>query len=114
MTITGHLKRLLRGAPLDEPEARELFGDMLDGRATPVQVGAVLTALRLKGETAEELQGFARAVLERTTLKHQVNDVIDTCGTGGDHQSTFNVSTASAFVVAATGTRVVKHVAPRI
>ncbi len=112
--MIGHLKRLLRGAHLDEPEARELFGDMLDGKATPVQVGAVLVALRLKGETAEELQGFARAVLERSTLQQQVTDVIDTCGTGGDHQSTFNVSTASAFVVAAAGGRVVKHVAPRI
>jgi anthranilate phosphoribosyltransferase len=87
---------------------------MLDGKASPVQVGAVLTALRLKGEIAEELHGFARAVLERTTLKLQVSDVIDTCGTGGDHQSTFNISTASAFVVAAAGTRVAKHVAPRI
>ena len=112
--ITGYLKRVLRGAHLDEPEARELFGDMLDGKATPVQVGALLTALRINGEVAEELLGFARAVLQRTTLTQQVTDVIDTCGTGGDHQSTFNVSTASAFVVAAAGTRVVKHVAPRI
>lgn len=112
--LTGHLKRLLRGAALDETEAQELFGAMLDGRATPLQIGAILTALRIKGETAEELQGFARAVLERTTLKQRVRDVIDTCGTGGDHQSTFNVSTAAAFVVAASGGRVVKHVAPRI
>ncbi len=112
--ITGHIKRLLRGAPLDEPEARELFGAMLDGKASPIQVGAILTALRLKGETADELQGFVRAVLERTRLNHQVTDVVDTCGTGGDQQSTFNVSTASAFVVAASGTRVVKHVAPRL
>lgn len=112
--ITGHLKRLLRGAPLDESEARELFGEMLDGAATPVQVGAVLTALRLKGEIAEELQGFARAVLERSTLRQEPSDLLDTCGTGGDHQSTFNVSTAAAMVAAAAGARVVKHVAPRL
>lgn len=112
--ITDHLKRLLRGAALDEPEAQELFGDMLDGKATPLQVGAVLTALRIKGEIAEELLGFTRAVLARSTLRHQVNDCVDTCGTGGDHQSTFNVSTAAAIVVAASGTKVAKHVAPRI
>ncbi len=112
--ITDHLKRLLRGAPLDEPEALELFGEMLDGKATPLQIGAVLTALRIKGEIAEELLGFTRAVLARSTLEHQVNDCVDTCGTGGDHQSTFNVSTAAAILVAASGVRVVKHVAPRL
>lgn len=111
---TDYLKRLLRGAPLDAIHTREMFGEFLDGKATPAQMGAVLAALRIKGERFEELVGAARAVIERSQAFVCGEDVVDTCGAGGGSAPTFNVSTAAALVAASLGARVVKHVAPKV
>jgi anthranilate phosphoribosyltransferase len=83
---------------------------IMDGKASPAQIAAYLTALRMKGETVEEITGSARAMREKAT-RIRVNDpmVVDTCGTGGDGAATFNVSTTVAFVVAGAGLTVAKH-----
>ena len=111
---TDYLKRLLRGASLDAVNTVEMFGEFLDGKATPAQIGAVLAALRMKGERYEELVGAARAVIERSTAYACGMDVVDTCGAGSGSAPTFNVSTAAAFVAAAVGAKVLKHVAPKV
>jgi anthranilate phosphoribosyltransferase len=111
--VTSYLKRLLRRAPLDMDEARELFGDLLDGKASPALTGAVLTALRLKGETAEDLEGAARAVLDRAESVKGDENVFDIARTGSAADAaSFDVATASALVVASHGVRVVEHIAP--
>ncbi len=85
---------------------------LLAGESTPVLIAAFLTALRMKGETVEELAGFARAMREAAVplpIPARYRPVLDTCGTGGNRTSTFNISTVSAFVVAGAGVRVAKH-----
>lgn len=105
------LKKLLAQESLSQAEAAALLDAMLAEDATDAQIAAVLIALAAKGETAEELAGFATTMRSRsarvTTTKHTT--YIDTCGTGGSTVKTFNVSTASAFVVAAAGVPVAKH-----
>lgn len=105
----GVLSRLMRGGDLSGWEAEAVLGEVLSGAATPAQIAAFVTALRVKGETVEEMAGLVRAMLafaERVTLD---GDVVDTCGTGGDGRRTINVSTIAAFVVAGAGARVCKH-----
>jgi anthranilate phosphoribosyltransferase len=82
---------------------------ILGNEVTPAQFGALMIALRLKGETPEEMAGFASAMREKVTTVTLTQPVVDTCGTGGDGSNSFNISTASAIVVAATGTPVAKH-----
>lgn len=82
---------------------------ILDGAATEALLSAFLVALRMKGETAVELAGFARAMRERAVFVDAGPDVIDTCGTGGDNAGTFNISTVAALVMAGAGARVAKH-----
>ena len=83
---------------------------IMDGAATPAQIGAMLAALRVKGETVEEITGFARVMRERSLRVHtDRRPLLDTCGTGGDTVKTFNISTAAAFVAAAAGAAVAKH-----
>jgi anthranilate phosphoribosyltransferase len=94
---------------LQEDEAAEAMADIMEGVATPAQIGAFLTALRLKGETVDEIAGMARVMREHALRVSQSGRLIDTCGTGGDRSNTFNVSTAAAFVAAAAGLKVAKH-----
>src|SRR3990172_5092745 len=94
---------------LTEEQAAAVMGELMSGEATPAQVGAFLTALRLKGETVEEMVGMARVMREKAHRIHMEGALLDTCGTGGDAKGTFNVSTAAAFVAAGAGVRVAKH-----
>jgi anthranilate phosphoribosyltransferase len=100
---------VLDGGSLSRDEARLAMGDVMDGEATPAQLGGLLVALRVRGETVDELAGFATAMRERVIRVDAPAGTIDTCGTGGDGRGTFNVSTAVALVVAAAGQAVAKH-----
>ncbi len=104
------LGRVVAGETLRSAEARAAFEDIMDGRVPPARLAAFLVALRMRGETVEEITAFARVMRERVTpvrTRHPM--VLDTCGTGGDGAGTFNISTAAAFVVAAAGVPVAKH-----
>jgi anthranilate phosphoribosyltransferase len=94
---------------LSADEAAAALGDILVGGATPAQVAAFVTALRIKGETVEEMAGLVRAMLERAEPLVVPGKLVDTCGTGGDRSQSINVSTLAAFVVAGAGARVCKH-----
>ncbi len=85
------------------------MGDVLDGEVTPAQLGAILMALRMRGETVDELTGFVSAMRARVIAVQSPEGTIDTCGTGGDLHATFNISTAAALVVSAAGVPVAKH-----
>src|SRR5437899_7835978 len=93
------LGRLVEGRGLTADEMAGAVGRIMDGEATPAQIGALLTALRMKGETVDEVVGAARAMRARAT-KLRVPDgvIVDTCGTGGDGQQTLNISTLAALV----------------
>jgi anthranilate phosphoribosyltransferase len=84
------------------------MGSIMDGAATPAQIGALLAALAVRGETEDEVVGFARTMRERA-VPLRAEEAVDTCGTGGDGASTFNISTVASLVVAACGVRVAKH-----
>ena len=110
MNIQQAIARLVAGANLTEQEMVDVMNQVMTGEATPIQVGAFLTALRIQGETVEEVTGAARVMREKA-LHVDAGDgrVLDTCGTGGDGKNTFNISTTVAFVVAAAGVTVAKH-----
>ncbi len=102
------LARVLRGERLTEDEAGAAMGVIMDGEATPAQIGALLGALAVRGETEDEVVGFARTMRARAVpLVSQ--DTVDTCGTGGDGAGTFNISTVASLVVAACSVPVAKH-----
>ena len=104
------MDRLLRQQDLTRKEAADMMLAVMDGRLLPVQIGALLTALRIKGETVEEITGCAQVLREKALrIRPRVSFCVDTCGTGGDSSSTFNISTAAAFVTAAGGVPVAKH-----
>jgi anthranilate phosphoribosyltransferase len=108
--IQDALSSLLDGRDLSRDEARRVMGAIMAGEATPAQIGGFLVALRLKGETAEEIAGCAEAMREHAlAVKPQRGDLVDTAGTGGDGGRTFNISTAAALVAAAAGAGVAKH-----
>lgn len=105
------LDRLAKGEALGRADAKALFDIIMSGGATDAQIGGVLMALRVRGETAAEIMGAAEAMRERSTkVSVDVPYLVDTCGTGGSgNAKLFNVSTAAAFVAAAAGARVAKH-----
>ena len=101
--------RLAGGERLDEAAARDAFGVIMDGRATPSQIGAFLMALRLRGETVDEIAGAVGVMRERMTRVAAPEGAIDIVGTGGDGSGTYNVSTCAAFVLAGASVPVAKH-----
>ncbi|NLY91744.1 MAG: anthranilate phosphoribosyltransferase [Firmicutes bacterium] len=108
--IKESLAKLAHGEHLSEKEMIETTTAIMEGRASPAQIGSFLTALRLKGETVEEITGAARVMREKAVkIDFKAPTVIDTCGTGGDGAQTFNISTTVAFIVAAAGIPVAKH-----
>jgi anthranilate phosphoribosyltransferase len=110
MTIQEALDRLLNGQPLTRDETRLVMGTIMAGEATPAQIGGFLVALRLKGETADEIAGAAEAMRAHVVaVTPNRDDLVDTAGTGGDRSNTFNISTAAALVAAAAGAAVAKH-----
>lgn len=108
--LSDFLLALSEGERLTEDQAYALMDAIMQGRATPAQIGGILMALRVRGETPDELTGFARAMRQHATIVpvHR-RPLMDTCGTGGDRSHTFNVSTVAALVVAAAGVPVAKH-----
>jgi anthranilate phosphoribosyltransferase len=108
--IGDAIKRIVDGRSLAREEMHEVFGHVMDGRTTDVQKSALLVALRMKGETSEEITGAALAMRERVTpLDVDRENLVDTCGTGGDGRGTFNISTVAALVAAGAGANVAKH-----
>ena len=109
--ITELTQKMIDRVDLTEQEARSAMEEIMAGHATDAQIAAFLVALRMKGETAPELIGFARVMRERAERfwEGEALPVLDTAGTGGDRSGTFNISTAAAFVAAAAGVRVAKH-----
>ncbi|MCX5834297.1 MAG: anthranilate phosphoribosyltransferase [Deltaproteobacteria bacterium] len=108
--IKEALSKVVQGKDLQESEMMETMTEIMEGQATPAQIGAFITALRMKGETVEEVTGAARIMRQKATrIDARSSVIVDTCGTGGDGRNTFNISTTSAFVVAASGLMVAKH-----
>ena len=108
--IKEAISATIKGANLSEADMINVMNEIMEGEASPAQIGAFLTALRIKGETVEEITGAAKVMREKA-LKINVpkTKVVDTCGTGGDESFTFNISTASAFVAAGAGITIAKH-----
>src|SRR3954454_15035594 len=103
------LARLAIGETLTDTESEAAFDIIMSGEATPAQIGALLMAMRLRGETVAEITGAVRAMRSRMTAIEAPADAIDVCGTGGDGAGTLSVSTAVTFVVAGCGVKVAKH-----
>jgi anthranilate phosphoribosyltransferase len=121
MHIVDGIRRVVEGEHLSRSEAESLMNEIMTGKATDAQIASFLTALRMKGETVDELVGFAKIIREKASpVRPKIavgaafsgtdrEMLVDTCGTGGDATGTFNISTATAFVVAGAGIRVAKH-----
>ncbi len=107
--IKEAINLIIQNINLSEAEMAECMKEIMEGRATDAQIGAFLTALRIKGETVEEIMAAVRVMREKATRIRAPEGVIDTCGTGGDMSHTFNISTATAIVVAASGVPIAKH-----
>jgi len=108
--IREGIQKVVAGQHLTRQEAYGVMQAIMAGEATPAQIACYLTALRMKGETVEEITGSAQAMRERVVpIATSRTPLVDTCGTGGDAQNTFNISTAAAFVVAGAGAAVAKH-----
>lgn len=107
--IKEAISQVVAGISLTMEEASQVMGEIMEGQVTPAQFGALVTALRLKGETVEEIAGMAKTMRARAVRVAIDEPVVDTCGTGGDNAATFNISTAAAFVAAGAGLKVAKH-----
>jgi anthranilate phosphoribosyltransferase len=100
---------LVSGKSLTKSEAASVMEEIMDGKTSPAQLGAFVTALRIKGETADEIAGLAGVMRDKAIHVTAIGPVLDVVGTGGDGQNTFNISTAAAFVAAGAGIKVAKH-----
>jgi len=109
MSLLPYLHRVVAGSDLTSEESHQAMGALLEGHAGEAEIAGFLVALKMKGETATEIAGFARAMRDRMIVVDAGPDVIDTCGTGGDGSGTFNISTAVAIVMAGAGAHVAKH-----
>ena len=122
--IKEAIAKVVKGEDMTEPEMQDTMADILTAKATPAQIGSFLTALRIKGETVDEITGAAKALrargeklvlanhlvaVDRDEINVDDETIVDTCGTGGEGTNTFNVSTATAFVVAGAGVKVAKY-----
>jgi anthranilate phosphoribosyltransferase len=109
VTVREALAQLVRGENLSREQARGAMASLVAGEATPAQIAGFAVALRMKGETADEIAGLAEVMRDAATRVEAGPDVVDVVGTGGDGAGTFNISTLSAFLVASAGGRVAKH-----
>ncbi|MBF0621363.1 MAG: anthranilate phosphoribosyltransferase [Magnetococcales bacterium] len=107
--IQQALAKIVDNQNLSQEEACQVMDQIMSGAATEAQIGAYITALRMKGETVDEIAGSAQAMRDKSTKIAAQGTVVDTCGTGGDSSGSFNISTTTAFVVAACGITVAKH-----
>ena len=107
--IREAINAIVSGQSLTMEQAAGVMNQIMSGEATPAQFGAFVTALRLKGETVEEIAGMARVMREKAIPVVVSEPMVDTCGTGGDGSHSFNISTAAVFVVAGAGLKVAKH-----
>lgn len=122
--IKKSIAKVVRGEDLTQGEMEETMEEIMTGKATPAQIGSFITALRIKGETVDEITGAAKVMkakankiqlnnhlvnIDRDEINVEDETILDTCGTGGDGTNTFNVSTATAFVAAGAGVKVAKH-----
>lgn len=102
--------KLIAGEDLSREEARSVMDEIMEGRATQAQIGSILTALRIKGETIDEITGFAESMRSKSNrLRTEQYRLLDTCGTGGSGIHKFNISTASAIIASSVSVRVAKH-----
>jgi anthranilate phosphoribosyltransferase len=108
--IREAIRKAVERENLTETEAVAAMTEIMDGEATPAQIACLVTALRMKGETVDEITGFVRVMREKSTKVNPTRKpLVDTCGTGGDKLNTFNISTTSAFVAAGAGVAIAKH-----
>ena len=107
--IREAIQALVSGRSLTMEEAASVMEEIMEGEVTPSQFGALVTALRIKGETVDEITGLAKTMRSKAIPVTVAEPVVDTCGTGGDGSASFNISTTAAFVVAGAGLKVAKH-----
>ena len=106
------IQTVVEGEELNLAEATAAMDAIMTGQVTDAQIGALVTGLRMKGETVDEIAGFAQAMRQhalRVDIDSDSKPLLDTCGTGGDHSNSFNISTTATFVIAASGVRIAKH-----
>lgn len=106
------IQTVVDGDELNTAEAASAMNAIMSGQVTDAQIGALVTGLRMKGETVDEIAGFAQAMRNhalRVNVDSDEKPLLDTCGTGGDHSNSFNISTTATFLIAAAGVRIAKH-----